>query len=321
MMEKRNLENTDKPRVSVVMIFFNGEAFLAEAIESVIAQTFTDWEFLLVDDGSAPAATGIAKGYAARYPGKIRYLDHPDHANRGMSSTRNLGIQHARGEFIAFLDADDIWLPSKLAEHVALLDKHQDVGMVCGATVYWHSWSGGKDRIDQTGHKQDVVIYPPDPVPAIFPLGTAAPPSMSDIVLRTALIKELSGFEEQFTGHYESRAFLSKVYLSAPVYFSSGVSNKYRQHPASCVQTAFREGTHVQNRLDFLEWFEKYLKTRGQVDPRITRSLQRALLPYRHPRLHYLLSLMETIRTRLKIGTRFRQWISQATQLIHKQAS
>lgn len=320
-MEKRNLENTDKPRVSVVMIFFNGEAFLAEAIESVIAQTFTDWEFLLVDDGSAPAATGIAKGYAARYPGKIRYLDHPDHANRGMSSTRNLGIQHARGEFIAFLDADDIWLPSKLAEHVALLDKHQDVGMVCGATVYWHSWSGGKDRIDQTGHKQDVVIYPPDPVPAIFPLGTAAPPSMSDIVLRTALIKELSGFEEQFTGHYESRAFLSKVYLSAPVYFSSGVSNKYRQHPASCVQTAFREGTHVQNRLDFLEWFEKYLKTRGQVDPRITRSLQRALLPYRHPRLHYLLSLMETIRTRLKIGTRFRQWISQATQLIHKQAS
>lgn len=321
MMEKRNLENTDKPRVSVVMIFFNGEAFLAEAIESVIAQTFTDWEFLLVDDGSAPAATGIAKGYAARYPGKIRYLDHPDHANRGMSSTRNLGIQHARGEFIAFLDADDIWMPSKLAEHVALLDKHQDVGMVCGATVYWHSWSGGKDRIDQTGHKQDVVIYPPDPVPAIFPLGTAAPPSMSDIVLRTALIKELSGFEEQFTGHYESRAFLSKVYLSAPVYFSSGVSNKYRQHPASCVQTAFREGTHVQNRLDFLEWFEKYLKTRGQVDPRITRSLQRALLPYRHPRLHYLLSLMETIRTRLKIGTRFRQWISQATQLIHKQAS
>lgn len=320
-MEKRNLENTDKPRVSVVMIFFNGEAFLAEAIESVIAQTFTDWEFLLVDDGSAPAATGIAKGYAARYPGKIRYLDHPDHANRGMSSTRNLGIQHARGEFIAFLDADDIWLPSKLAEHVALLDKHQDVGMVCGATVYWHSWSGGKDRIDQTGHKQDVVIYPPDPVPAIFPLGTAAPPSMSDIVLRTALIKELSGFEEQFTGHYESRAFLSKVYLSAPVYFSSGVSNKYRQHPASCVQTAFREGTHVQNRLDFLEWFEKYLKTRGQVDPRITRSLQRALLPYRQPRLHYLLSLMETIRTRLKIGTRFRQWISQATQLIHKQAS
>ena len=169
MMEKRNLENTDKPRVSVVMIFFNGEAFLAEAIESVIAQTFTDWEFLLVDDGSAPAATGIAKGYAARYPGKIRYLDHPDHANRGMSRHSQSRHSDARGEFIAFLDADDIWMPSKLAEHVALLDKHQDVGMVCGATVYWHSWSGGKDRIDQTGHKQDVVIYPPDPVPAIFP--------------------------------------------------------------------------------------------------------------------------------------------------------
>jgi glycosyltransferase involved in cell wall biosynthesis len=321
MLEKRKPENTDKPRVSVVMIFFNGEAFLAEAIESVRAQTFKDWEFLLVDDGSGPAATAIAKDYAARYRGKIRYLDHPDHANRGMSATRNLGIRHARGEFIAFLDADDIWLPSKLAEHVALLDKYQDVGMVCGATVYWHSWSGGKDRIDQTGHKQDVVIYPPDSVPAVFPLGTAAPPSMSDIVLRTTLMRELSGFEEQFTGHYESRAFLSKVYLSTPVYFSSAVSNKYRQHPASCVQTAFREGTHVQNRLDFLEWFEKYLQTKGQVDPRVTQSLQRALLPYRHPRLHYLLSLTEKVRSRLKIGTRFRQLINRATHLIHRQAS
>ena len=322
MLEKRKLEeNTDKPRVSVIMIFFNGDAFLAEAIESVRAQTFTDWEFLLVDDGSAPAATAIAKDYAARYPEKIRYLDHPYHANRGMSSTRNLGIRHARGEFIAFLDADDIWLPSKLADHVALLDKHQEVGMVCGATVYWHSWSGGKDRIDQTGHKQDVVIYPPDPVTAVFPLGTAAPPSMSDIVLRTALIRELSGFEEQFTGHYESRAFLSKVYLSTPVYFSSAVSNKYRQHPASCVQTAFREGTHVQNRLDFLEWFEKYLQTRGQIDPRVARSLQRALLPYRHPRLHSLVSLTGKVRSRLKIGTRVRQLISQATRLIHMQAS
>ena len=321
MLEKRKPENTDKPRVSVVMIFFNGEAFLAEAIESVRAQTFADWEFLLVDDGSGPAATAIAKDYAARYPEKIRYLDHPDHANRGMSASRNLGIRHARGEFIAFLDADDIWLPSKLAEHVSLLDKYQDVGMVCGATVYWHSWSGGNDRIDQTGHKQDVVIYPPDPVPAVFPLGTAAPPSMSDIVLRATIIRELSGFEEQFTGHYESRAFLSKVYLSTPVYFSSAVSNKYRQHPASCVQTAFREGTHVQNRLDFLEWFEKYLQIKGQVDPRVAQSLQRALLPYRHPRLYYLLSLTEKVRTRLRIGTRFRQLISQATELIHKQAS
>jgi glycosyltransferase involved in cell wall biosynthesis len=321
MLETQRPENSGAPRVSVIMIFLNGETFLAEAIESVIAQTFKDWEFLLVDDGSGPAATAIAKDYAARYSGKIHYLEHPEHANRGMSATRNLGIRHARGELIAFLDADDIWLPTKLAEHVPLLEKHRDVDLVCGATVYWHNWSGGEDRTDQTGHKQDAVIYPPDAMLAVFPLGTAAPPSMSDIVLRADFVRKLDGFEEKFTGHYESRAFLSKVFLTSPVYFSSGVSNKYRQHPASCVQTALREGTHVQNRLDFLEWLEQYLRIRGHVDPRVTSSLRRALLPYRHPRIDYLLSLLSRVRGRLKIGTRLRYLISRAGHLVQRQVS
>lgn len=287
-----------KPRVSIISIFLNGEAFLAEAIESVIAQTFGDWEFLLVDDGSGPAATGIAKEYAARYPEKIRYLEHPDHVNRGMSATRNLGIRHAQGEFIAFIDADDIWLPCKLIDHLALLDAHREAGMVCGTTIYWCSWSGGEDRFVPTGHRQDGVIYPPDALSALFPLGPASGPSMSDIVLRATLVRRLGGFEEQFTGHYESRVFLSKVFVSAPVYFSSKASNKVRLHPASCVATAIRDGKHVPNKLYFLEWLEEYLKMIDNVDPRIALSLKRAFRPYRSPRIDYLLSVPRKVRNR-----------------------
>lgn len=312
---QKSIESANNPRVSVITLFLNGEAFLSEAIESVLGQTFSDWEFLLVDDGSGPAATTIAKDYAARYPGQVRYLEHPNHANRGMSATRNLGIQHARGELIAFIDADDIWLPSKLANHVALLDAHPEVGMVCGTTIYWHSWSSGEDKIVPTGHQQDVVVYPPDAALEVFPLGPASPPSMSDIVLRVALVRGLGGFEEQFTGHYESRVFLSKVFLSVPVYFCSSASNKYRQHPASCVQTAFREGNDVENRLRFLEWLEQYLIMQENVDPRVTSSLNRALRPYRSPRIHYLLSIP------MKIRNRFRHLIARAGRLISAQAS
>ena len=251
MLQDRVYESAIKPRVSIISIFLNGEAFLTEAIESVITQSFSDWEFLLVDDGSGRAATAIAKEYAVRYPEKIRYLEHPDHVNRGMSATRNLGIRSAQAELIAFIDADDVWLPGKLANHVALLDAHQEVGMVCGATIWWNSWSGGEDLIVPTGHRQNVVVYPPDAVSALFPLGTAPGPSMSDIVLRAALVRRLGGFEEQFTGHYESRVFLSKVFLSVPVYFCSAASNKVRVHPASCVATALREGKYVQNKLNF----------------------------------------------------------------------
>ena len=311
MLEKGKLQDAVSPRVSATIIFLDGEAFLAEAIESVIAQTYSNWELFLVDDGSGPAATAIAKEYATRYPGRIIYLEHPNHANRGRSAARNLGIRHARGELLAFLDADDVWTSSKLADHVAFLDANPEVGMVCGTTIYWRSWSdNGRDDIVPTGHRQDVVIYPPDAALELFPLGAAPPASMSDIVLRTDLVRRLGGLEDRFTGHYESRVFLSKIFLSTPVYFCSAVSNKYRQHPASCVQTAIREGKHLQNRLAFLEWLEQYLKTIDSVDPRVVSALNRNFRPYRRPRTHYLISEVAkccaTIRAKIRIRTRLR---------------
>src|SRR5512147_1824882 len=106
---------TNQPLVSGVIIFWNAERFLQEAIESVLAQTYPSWELLLVDDGSTDGASEIARSYAARHPERIRYLEHPGHRNRGMSASRNLGLQQSRGALVAFLDSDDVWLPEKLA--------------------------------------------------------------------------------------------------------------------------------------------------------------------------------------------------------------
>src|SRR5579884_627502 len=94
------------PRVSAVIIFWNAERFLAEAVESVFAQTFDDWELLLVDDGSTDGSTAMAQEYANRNPDRAHYLEHEHHANRGRSASRNLGIRHAAGDYVAFLDAD-----------------------------------------------------------------------------------------------------------------------------------------------------------------------------------------------------------------------
>src|SRR5690349_4685532 len=106
------------PQVSVVMIFFNAEQFIEEAILSVVAQAYTCWELLLVDDGSCDGSTALARTYARRYPSRVRYFEHPQHSNRGMSASRNLGIQHASGEYITFLDADDVWFPNTLQRQV-----------------------------------------------------------------------------------------------------------------------------------------------------------------------------------------------------------
>src|SRR5215218_10922420 len=96
-----------KPLVSAIIIFLNEERFIEEAIQSVFAQSYENWELLLVDDGSSDASTRIALRYAEEHPGRVRYLEHPGHQNRGMSASRNLGISHTKGEYIACLDADD----------------------------------------------------------------------------------------------------------------------------------------------------------------------------------------------------------------------
>jgi glycosyltransferase involved in cell wall biosynthesis len=87
------------------MIFLDAERFLAEAVESVLAQRGVTWELLLVDDGSTDAGTQRARSYVEADQGRVRYLEHPGHRNRGMSASRNLGIAAAEGELVA--DAPD----------------------------------------------------------------------------------------------------------------------------------------------------------------------------------------------------------------------
>src|SRR5215203_3938514 len=133
---------TSKLLVSSVMIFLNAEKFIEEAIESVFAQTYDNWELLLVDDGSSDDSSQIALRYAERYPERVRYLEHPGHQNRGMSASRNLGVSQAKGEYIALLDADDVWLPRTLEQQAIILDSHPEAGMVYGSAQYWYGWTG-----------------------------------------------------------------------------------------------------------------------------------------------------------------------------------
>ena len=113
------------PRVSVLMPVYNGERFLREAIESVLHQTFTDFELLIINDGSTDGSLDIIQTY--RDP-RIRLINNG--ANIGLIATRNKGIDNARGEFFALLDCDDIAYPERLAAQVTFLDKNPDFGMV-----------------------------------------------------------------------------------------------------------------------------------------------------------------------------------------------
>src|SRR5690348_1065740 len=104
------------PVVSVILPTYNRASLISRAIRSVLNQTFTDWELLIVDDGSTDATEQLIRSRSA--DSRIRYMKLPQ--NVGMCNARNHGIALARGEFIAFLDSDDEWLPTKLEKQLAV---------------------------------------------------------------------------------------------------------------------------------------------------------------------------------------------------------
>jgi len=110
--------------VSVIIPTYNRREYVQEAIDSVLAQTYPHYEIIVVDDGSTDGTGDVLK---AKYGDRIRYVWQE---NQGESAARNRGIEMARGEYIAFLDSDDLWMPEKLEKQVAFLEAHPDVGAV-----------------------------------------------------------------------------------------------------------------------------------------------------------------------------------------------
>ena len=123
---------SSEPAVSVIMIFRDAGRFIAEAIHSVEAQTFTDWELVLVEDGSTDDGPAIVARHQWRLGERLRVLRHPGGGGRGTGPSRNLGMQVARGRYLAFLDADDVYEPRRLEQHVQCLERDQDPGGVLG---------------------------------------------------------------------------------------------------------------------------------------------------------------------------------------------
>jgi len=275
------------PIVSAILIVLNGERFIEEAIGSVLGQTFTDWELLLVDDGSTDGTTAISKRFVAEHPGKVFYLEHPGHENRGMSAARNLGVRQARGKFIAFIDADDVWLPQKLDEQLAILEAHPEAAMLYGRSLVWYSWDGPqeseRDYFLDLGVQPDNLIQPPQLLGDML-TNNRQKPVPSNAVIRREVFDEIGMYVEQFRGMYEDQVFYTKLMLRFPIYVSDRHWVNYRQRDDSCVAESER-GSYYEARRPFLGWVKQYLEENRWRDGRVWRVLKWELWKSRHPRI------------------------------------
>lgn len=111
--------------ISVCIPAYKAERYLAETLQSIKAQTHTNWEVIVTEDGSKDRAQAIVEKFASEVAQSVRYTRHDP--NRGLSATRNAGFAHARGDFIALLDADDLWLPDHLSKSLAIIQQGKDL--------------------------------------------------------------------------------------------------------------------------------------------------------------------------------------------------
>lgn len=168
------------PLISVIIPTYNRAAFLREAVASVWAQTETDFELLIVDDGSTDATPQICAAWGAR----VRYLRQP---RRGVSASRNHGRREAAGRFLAFLDSDDLWAPEKLARQRAWLEQHPSV-LLCHTDEIWIR-NGRRINQKNIHRKAGGWIYP-----LCLPRCVISP---SAVCMRRELFEAVGEFDEE----------------------------------------------------------------------------------------------------------------------------
>ncbi len=274
------------PLVSAVTIVRDGERFLEEAIDSVLGQTYRNLELVVVDDGSTDRSAEIADRFVRAAPDRVRLVRHADGGTRGMSTARSLGVRTAHGELIGFLDSDDVWLPDKIAEQVAVLDAHPAAGMVYGRTQMWYSWDANAARSDyfyDLGVAPDRLYPPTRLLPQLLENRVQSPTTCNALIRRDAY-DETGGFEETFPGLYEDQVFFAKLYLRSATYVSSRYWARYRRREADEPRGRFSYVRYYHERRPFLEWLAEYLgdaPVNGDVGVMLAAELARARHPHR----------------------------------------
>lgn len=280
--------NETQPLISVVICFYNEESFMAEAIESVLQQSYGNWELILVDDGSTDKSTSIAKSYSKKFS-QISYHRHPGHCNEGISASRNLGASRANGEYVAFLDASDTWLPEKLEQQLNVMRQHPDAKVIVSSSLDWRSWYMDTQDEPMIIGARPGLHHAPDLAMELYPLGEGISPRMSSLMVHRSVV-EKHDFENSFKGIfqlYEDKAFLGKLFLNEKVLISHVCLTRSRYQPGSWTAEAQKTGKYDMVRKYYLQWFSTYLKWKNVPVKKIWSMLHKANMPYKQPWLYH----------------------------------
>ena len=225
---------TVKPRVSVIVPVYQGDRFLAEAIESVLNQSYTNYEIIVINDGSTDNSRDVLLPYLE----KIRYVYQE---NQGVAAARNLGIQMAKGEFIAFLDQDDFWFADKLALQVAGFQAQPTLGIL----------NSGWQRVNELGK----AIVNVEPWHKASELDLRAwlqwkPVLPSAMMFSRQWLEYAGGFDSRFTQSSDVDMVLRLALMGCEAAWVPQMTVCYRQHESNTMKNSLEQAESINAVID-----------------------------------------------------------------------
>jgi glycosyltransferase involved in cell wall biosynthesis len=204
-------------KVSVIIPAYNGDRYIGEAIDSILAQTYKDYEIIVVDDGSTDNTAQVAQ----QYGNQIQYLSQ---TNQGVAASRNLGLSVAKGEYIAFLDQDDLFLSHKLLAQVTLLEKNPSLGIA----------NSGWQIVDQQGQVK-AAVEPWEKIPQLnlADLIIWKPVFLGAMLFRHSWLKRSGGFDTTLEQTPDVDLVLRLAAVGCAAAWVEQTTVKYRQHEAN----------------------------------------------------------------------------------------
>ena len=205
-------------KITVVVPCFNGERFLSQALTSVLAQTVQACEVIVGDDGSTDGSIAIGRSFGPA----VHVVCHPDGGNHGLPATRNLVLREARGDFIAFLDADDMWLPDHIKHLVEALESDPQLAFVVDNGIQFID--GGHEVGDQARDHRPGPIYAEE----LLLDQWFAP---SGVIVRRAIFDEVDLFDTSMR-YCEDQDLWLRILERHPAAYVGGFGYRYRLHGA-----------------------------------------------------------------------------------------
>ncbi|MCM2971167.1 glycosyltransferase family 2 protein [Larsenimonas suaedae] len=255
------------PLFSVIMPMYNVEAFIEHAIDSVLAQTVTDFELLIVDDVATDGSRAICERYDDP---RLRILTHP--VNRGLAGARNTGVRAAQGEYIAFIDSDDIWLPGKLAAHQRHFETAPRVGLSFSRSAFIDA-AGAPMNYYQMPRLSDID---PEYLFCRNPVGNGSAPVMRREALEDiAFIADIAG-ENHASCYFDEQLRRSE---DIECWVRLALTTHWDIEGLNAPLTLYRlnaGGLSASLDQQFASWVELVEKTRGYAPDFIARAEKRA---------------------------------------------